>query len=50
MPRELVILACEQCKRRNYTTAKNKRLHPDRVTFKKFCRFCTKHTDHKETR
>lgn len=50
MPRELVILACEGCKRRNYSTDKNKRTHPDRVTFKKFCRFCGKHTDHKETR
>ncbi len=50
MPRELVILACEDCKRRNYTTNKNKREHPDRVTFRKFCRFCGKHTPHKETR
>ena len=50
MPRELVILACGTCKRRNYTTDKNKRLHPDRVEFKKYCRFCKCHTDHKETR
>ena len=50
MPRELVILACEDCKRRNYTTNKNKREHPDRVPFRKFCRFCGKHTPHKETR
>ena len=50
MPRELITLACDGCKRRNYSTDKNKRKHPDRVTFKKFCRFCGKHTDHKETR
>jgi large subunit ribosomal protein L33 len=43
-------LACNDCKRRNYTSSKNKRLHPDRVEFKKFCRFCRKHTPHKETR
>jgi large subunit ribosomal protein L33 len=48
--RELVILACEKCKRRNYTTKKNKRLHPDRVEYRKYCRFCDTHTVHKETR
>ena len=48
--RELVILACEKCKRRNYTTKKNKRLHPDRVEHRKFCRWCGTHTMHKETR
>ena len=46
--RDLVILACEKCKRRNYTTKKNKRLHPDRVEYKKYCRFCRKHTLHAE--
>jgi len=48
--RDAVILACNDCKRRNYTSTKNKRLHPDRVEQKKFCRFCRKHTVHKETR
>jgi len=46
--RDHVHLACNECKRRNYLTTKNKRLHPDRVEFKKFCRFCRKHTSHKE--
>ena len=50
MPREIITLACNDCKRRNYTTTKNKREHPDRVEFKKFCPFCGKHTRHKETR
>ncbi|HOD67383.1 MAG TPA: 50S ribosomal protein L33 [candidate division Zixibacteria bacterium] len=50
MPRDQIILACEVCKRRNYTTTKNKRLHPERVEFSKFCPFCNKHTSHKETR
>ncbi len=50
MPRERVILACGDCKRRNYTTMKNKRLHPERVEFRKYCKFCDKHTAHKETR
>jgi len=48
--RDLVILACEECKRRNYTTRKNKRTHTDRLTLKKYCRFCHQHTSHKETR
>ncbi len=48
--REQITLACGDCKRRNYTGKKNKRLHPDRVEYKKFCRFCRKHTLHKETR
>ncbi len=48
--RELVILACTVCKDRNYTTTKNKRKHPDRLEHKKYCRKCSKHTLHKETR
>jgi large subunit ribosomal protein L33 len=50
MPRDLIILACSDCKMRNYTGTKNKRLHPDRVQYKKFCPRCNKHTPHKETR
>ncbi len=48
--REMVTLACSECKQRNYTTMKNKRKHPDRLEHKKYCRFCRKHTIHKETR
>ena len=50
MPREQVTLACTDCKRRNYTTTKNKRTTPDRLEIKKYCRFEKKHTVHKETR
>jgi large subunit ribosomal protein L33 len=50
MPREIITLACENCKQRNYTLTKNKKKHQDRVTYKKFCPFCNKHTLHKETR
>ena len=45
-----VTLACEECKRRNYQTEKSKRNNPDRVEFRKYCRWCGKHTPHKETR
>jgi len=48
--REKITLACNDCKQRNYNTRKNKRKHPDRVEHKKFCRFCRKHTVHRETR
>ncbi|MBU1354980.1 MAG: 50S ribosomal protein L33 [Candidatus Edwardsbacteria bacterium] len=48
--REIITLACVDCKRRNYNNTKNKRKHPDRVEYKKYCRFCRKHTAHKETR
>jgi large subunit ribosomal protein L33 len=48
--RDIIRLACEECKRRNYTTDKNKRNQPQRVEYKKYCPFCKKHTVHKETR
>jgi len=48
--RTLVTLACEECKRRNYTTKKNKQSNPERIEFKKYCKWCMGHTMHKETR
>ena len=48
--RENITLACTVCKQRNYETEKNKRNNPDRVEFNKFCKFCGKHTIHKETK
>ncbi|MCF8093904.1 MAG: 50S ribosomal protein L33 [Desulfobacteraceae bacterium] len=45
-----VNLACTECKRRNYSTTKNKRTKPDRLEFKKYCRFCQTHTMHRETK
>ena len=50
MAREIMALACNDCKRRNYSLTKNKKLHPDRVEYKKYCAWCNKHTLHKETR
>ncbi len=50
MARELVILECTECKRRNYTTMKEKRNTPERLEKKKYCKFERKHTIHKETR
>ena len=48
--RDQITLACNECKNRNYIQTKNKRLHPDRAEFKKYCSTCRKHTAHKETR
>ncbi|MCB5234843.1 MAG: 50S ribosomal protein L33 [Candidatus Cloacimonetes bacterium] len=46
--RDIVILACEECKNRNYTTTRNKRKNPNRLELKKFCPSCRKHTNHKQ--
>ena len=48
--RENITLACTECKQRNYETIKNKRNNPDRIEVEKFCKFCGKHTTHKETK
>ena len=45
-----VILACTECKQRNYDTVKDKQKDPDRIELKKYCKFCKKHTLHKETK
>ncbi|HMK51482.1 MAG TPA: 50S ribosomal protein L33 [Thermodesulfobacteriota bacterium] len=50
MMRNILTLSCTECKRRNYSTTKNKRTTPDKLEFKKYCRFCRKHTVHKETK
>ncbi len=48
--RDIITLACTECKRRNYTTTKNKRKTTERLEMKKFCRWCRVHTRHRETR
>ncbi|MFZ5760258.1 MAG: 50S ribosomal protein L33 [Thermodesulfobacteriota bacterium] len=48
--RDIITLGCSECKQRNYTTTKNKRSTPQKLEFKKYCRFCKTHTLHKETR
>jgi large subunit ribosomal protein L33 len=45
-----ITLACNDCKQRNYDTMKNRKNDPDRLEVKKYCRFCKKHTVHRETR
>ena len=50
MARELAILACTECKRRNYTTTRNKRTMTNRLEIKKFCSSERKRTLHRETK
>jgi len=45
-----ITLACSECKQRNYDTKKNKKNDPDRLELNKYCRFCRKHTLHRETK
>ena len=45
-----ITLACTECKQRTYNTMKNKKNDPDRLEMHKYCRFCKKHTTHKETK
>ena len=46
--RDIVALACTECKRRNYSTTKNRRKQQDKLELSKFCPRCRKHTAHKE--
>ena len=48
--RNAITLACTVCKNRNYGTNKNKKNDPDRIEINKYCKFCKKHTPHKETK
>ena len=48
--RTKITLACTECKQRNYNITKEKKNHPDRMETKKYCRFCKRHTMHKETK
>ena len=45
-----VTLACTECKQRNYVSKKNKKNDPDRLEMNKYCKFCKKHTLHRETK
>ncbi|MBO0804467.1 MAG: 50S ribosomal protein L33 [Nocardiopsaceae bacterium] len=45
-----ITLACQDCKRRNYITRKNRRNNPNRMELKKYCSWCKRHTAHRETR
>ena len=45
-----ITLACTECKQRNYDTFKNKKNDTERLEMTKYCKFCQKHTAHKEAK
>lgn len=48
-PRILIALLCAECGAQNYLTQKNKINTPDKLKFNKYCRWCKKITEHKES-
>ncbi|MCR4392295.1 MAG: 50S ribosomal protein L33 [Candidatus Acetothermia bacterium] len=44
----LVTLACSDCGRRNYHTRRNRNNTRQKLALNKYCRWCRKHTAHKE--
>jgi large subunit ribosomal protein L33 len=48
--RDVILLACEDCKQRNYSATKDKKKQTGKISVKKYCKFCNKHTVHKETK
>ena len=45
--REYIWLECSECSNRNYRTSKETR-GGSKLELKKFCKFCRKHSVHKE--
>ncbi len=46
--REYVFLECPACRNRNYRTQRTMQAGEGKLTLKKYCSTCRKHTDHKE--
>lgn len=47
--RVLAALVCTVCKRQNYLTTRSKLNTPEKLVLRKYCRWCKKHTQHKES-
>lgn len=47
---DIIQLQCTECKRKNYTTMKNKKNTSGKLEFKKYCRFCVGHKVHREAK
>jgi large subunit ribosomal protein L33 len=50
MSRDIITLACTECKERNYTGTRNKKLETGRREVRKYCPRDKKHTLHRETK
>ncbi|HVR43344.1 MAG TPA: 50S ribosomal protein L33 [Thermoanaerobaculia bacterium] len=48
--REIINLQCTECKRRNYSTTKNRKTSTEKLELSKFCRFDRRHTVHREVK
>jgi large subunit ribosomal protein L33 len=48
--RDIIQLQCTTCKRKNYTTTKNRRTAGGKMELKKFCPWDRAHTLHKEVK
>ena len=48
--RDIIHLQCGTCKRRNYSTTKNKKKQQGKLEVKKYCPFCRSHQMHKEVK
>ena len=46
---EIIALQCTECKRKNYTTYKNRKNITGKLEKNKYCPFCRKEILHKET-
>jgi len=46
----LVKLQCKNCKRINYHTRKNRKTIEKKLELNKYCKWCRKHTPHKEAK
>jgi len=46
----MVKMQCVECKHTNYFSRKNKKTLKNRLELNKHCKFCKKHTLHKETK
>ena len=47
---EIIALQCTECKRKNYTTYKNRKNINGKLEKMKYCPFCRKSGMHKETK
>jgi large subunit ribosomal protein L33 len=48
--RDIIHLQCTACKRRNYSTTKNKKKQQGKLEVRKYCPFCRSHQAHKEVK
>jgi large subunit ribosomal protein L33 len=48
--REKVQLQCSECKNKNYATTRDKKKQTEKYELSKYCRFCRRHTAHKEVK